>query len=542
MKKTYTTLFFTSWLLLMASCELNLLDNPNRLTPDQASTDFLLNSVQLKFADFFRQATDLGMDITRMQNMTGRTYNNSHQSVDFDAMWNAAYSDMFPDINVVLDKAEKGSLHFHAGMVKALKAYALITLVDYYGDIPFSEANNASNFNPRTDAGQSVYDAALVLLENAEQDFSHAPIKPGTDMFYAGSAAKWIALCNTLKLKIFIQTRLVDVDAKNKINALIASAPLIDETDGSEDFTFFYPATSFSNPTNYHPWFLENYKVTGAEKYQSNFYLKEMYRGKSVVDPRMRYYFYRQTLTVPTSNILLLCAGTPRPPHYSPSMVYCSVEDGYYGRDHLDPNGAPPDNLLRTNYGLYPAGGKFDDNSAKPNGLSDGAKGKGIWPIMLASYVSFMKAEAALTLNQNSVEARTFLEEGIRKSITKVTGFNADVVNASFAPTPATINSYVNDVLTKYDGENADGKLDVIIKEYWIALYGNGIEAYNTYRRTAHPVGLQPPLTAAYGDFWRSFLYPAVYVLRNSNARQKADPTTQVFWDVNPASSSSYMY
>jgi Starch-binding associating with outer membrane len=543
MKRIFKITIFSACLLIVSSCELDLLDNPSRLTPDKSNIDFLLNSVQLRFTDFFREATDKGMDITRMHTMGGSKYNSALFADAFDGLWGQAYAEMFPDMNVILEKAAKEEkFSYHAGMASVLKAYTLITLVDYFGDIPYSEAVDPNNTDPKLDPANAVYNAALIMLDNAISYFNKASAKPANDLFYYGDASNWKALANTLKLKIFIQTRLVDAEAKSKINTLLTSGvQLIDEADGSEDFVFLYPATSLADPNNYHPWFTDNY-TSGANKYQSNSYINEMYRGKSVVDPRIRYYYYRQTLTIPTDPIKLLCAGEPRPPHYTASTVFCSVADGYFGRDHLNRFGAPPDGYLKTNYGLYPVGGQFDDDSAETNDLNDGAKGKGIWPIMLASYVSFMKAEAALILDQNAGNAKTLLEDGVRKSIRKVMEFNPDVTNPAFVPSSSDIDKYVNEVLTKYDNANADGKLDVIIKEYWLALFGNGIEAYNAYRRTGHPTGLQPPLDPDYGDFWRSYLYPSAYVLRNKYAKQKADPKTQVFWDTNPPSSRTFMY
>jgi hypothetical protein len=76
----------------------------------------------------------------------------------------------------------------------------------------------------------------------------------------------------------------------------------------------------------------------------------------------------------------------------------------------------------------------------------------------------------------------------------------------------------------------------VIATEYWFALYGNGIEAYNLYRRTGMPLNLQPALDPNPGSFIRSFYYPTAFVSRNVNAKQKANMTTPVFWDNNPAS------
>jgi hypothetical protein len=66
-------------------------------------------------------------------------------------------------------------------------------------------------------------------------------------------------------------------------------------------------------------------------------------------------------------------------------------------------------------------------------------------------------------------------------------------------------------------------------------LFGNGIDAFNTYRRTGKPENLQGGLISNIGKAYRSFTYPSQYVTRNANATQKPDNAVQVFWDNNPA-------
>jgi hypothetical protein len=68
-----------------------------------------------------------------------------------------------------------------------------------------------------------------------------------------------------------------------------------------------------------------------------------------------------------------------------------------------------------------------------------------------------------------------------------------------------------------------------------IALYGNGLEAYNLYRRTCLPGDVQPSIDENSGPFIRSAFYPAVLANRNLNVEQKATQQEPVFWDTNDA-------
>ncbi len=86
-----------------------------------------------------------------------------------------------------------------------------------------------------------------------------------------------------------------------------------------------------------------------------------------------------------------------------------------------------------------------------------------------------------------------------------------------------------------YDAATTDDeRLNVIIKEYWLALWGNGIEAYNNLRRTGMPKNLQPNLNPSPGPFLRSMFFPGNYVNRNNNVTQKTATNVKVFWDTNP--------
>lgn len=255
---------------------------------------------------------------------------------------------------------------------------------------------------------------------------------------------------------------------------------------------------------------------------------------------------YRQRTTNPTDPDQLRCLGEIAPGHYLagnfpfclPNMV---AGRGYWGRDHLNNEGIPPDGFVRTMYGLYPAGGRFDDNSAAPvNSPTMGAGGAGLQPIMLSAYVDFMLAEAALTLGTTG-DPKALLLSGVRKHMNFVRSFalgsaQAGVTRTFFPDAQWTtlVDNYITFIGNQYDAAPTNRKLNVVAREYWLSLFGNGVEAYNLYRRTGQPDGMQPGLAAEVGLFPRSFLYPNDFVVTNKFAQQKANLGQRVFWDTNP--------
>jgi hypothetical protein len=101
---------------------------------------------------------------------------------------------------------------------------------------------------------------------------------------------------------------------------------------------------------------------------------------------------------------------------------------------------------------------------------------------------------------------------------------------------PEDVEDYLAEVDALFDAATGDDKFNLLAKEFFVSQFGNGIDAYNFYRRTGFPSDLQPNLEPNPGAFIRSFLLPAVYANNNSNATQKPSVTIKVFWDTNPDS------
>lgn len=541
----------------IASCKKfdPLLVNPNSVDPSLADADLLLNNAQLGFTGVYNTASDFGAQLVRQQHMYGPLYNNAYQPTSFDGVWTTAYTNVVKSVDALLPIAFSQKKFVQAGMAQVLKAYTLGTLVDYFGDVPASEANlGFANLNPRADKGADVYKLVFTLLDSAISNFakSGAAAGPRNDLFFGGDKAKWRKTAKTLKLKFLMQTRLVDPDASQKITALLTENDLINSL--ADDFTFKF-STNLSAPNSRHPHYNANYNnaSTGSNAvndYIANYFMWSVAVEKSgtgaitTIDPRRRFYMYRQrTNNADQTEETCPCITENPPNHYSVDDPFCYIGAGYWGRDHGDDDGIPPDGLYRTTWGVYPAGGEFDASQGTSVNYNRGGKGAGIHPIWISSFTLFLQAEAAQALNiTTNGGARDLLEQAVRSSIAKVVGFPATigvVVPTANVPTTAQIDNYVAKVLSLYDAATTPSeKLNVIMKEYYLATWGNGIEPYNNYRRTGCPNNLQPvKKSPAPGFFIRSFFYPSVFVNRNINAPVQKKPgqeANKVFWDTNP--------
>jgi len=551
--------------------DLDINQNPNSPSPDQAEAGFLFNEVQTGFNSVFSGTWGSTSSATRQRAMTSFFYNTAYTPEGFDFLWTRAYANFLQDA-ITLEQlaADTGANGGKAAASKIMRSYVMTTLVDLFGDVPMSEAFQGTDvISPKTDSGSQVYADAEALLDEAISALNEEGVSVGAeDLFYGGSAASWVTLANTLKLRIYGNTRLVDGSAGSKMKAIIDGGDFID--DASEDFQFQY-SSNRANPDSRHPFYVSDYEASDGG-YMNNYYMWLLVGDKEVADPRTRFYFYRQQPVFTEAGITAndwdcVLSNTPFDPvppgqfdhvlAVDPNLPYCVASlDGYFGRDHGNGQGIPPDGPLRAEYGVYPGGGNWDDNSFDftQNDGADGSQGEGISPIWLSSFTDFIRAEAALEAGTGE-DARELLLSAVAKSIAKVTSFESIVPAAtlsrqigtdpngnpifatSLIPNDSIKGLYIDAVAERYD--NASDKLNVVMTEYYIAQYGNGLESYNMYRRTGMPSNMPPlidPAAAASAQFPRTFPYPNNFVTRNQNVSQK-EVTEQVFWDNNPAGS-----
>ena len=517
MKKIYKILLLavvtsSTFFYSCDSLELEQLASPNELSADQADPDLLLNSIQLAYRLTQRTFQANSAELGRVDYMFGRNYLDNYGDGTLDAAWTRLYSnDGVRGINTntqaieALDIANPDKdLSYHLGIAKTLQAHTLMQMVDFLGDIPWSEAGKPDEFpKPKADDSADVYAAAVAILAEAKTLFTNTSgIGTGTDLYYGGDADKWIKLVNTIQMR-------ADLTVENYA-AVVAATNVIENTE--DDFQFSY-GTNVLSPDTRHPNYGADYTSSGANIYQSNWLIRQMigefpYGDFSAsTDPRRRYYFYRQTWFTPGNMSIfrdingrfgpagtaylyngdpngetLSCSLQDAPTHIqftTDEEIFCSMPIGYWGRFHGNDEGTPPDNFTRTAVGVYPSGGSFDgypdaapfiahyeqaDGSITTDssgeyigyeasiaflynqavGLGDGGGGAGIDPIYLASYVDFMKAEAHLALS-NPTAAATHFEAGMTKSIAKVQSFGAldGTADTSEAPDAADVAAFI---------------------------------------------------------------------------------------------------
>ncbi|PZU90172.1 MAG: SusD/RagB family nutrient-binding outer membrane lipoprotein [Chryseobacterium sp.] len=123
------------------------------------------------------------------------------------------------------------------------------TLVDTYGDIPYSEALKADEgqFSPKYDDAKSIYTSLLSRIDAAIASINTSAAGYSTgDLVYAGDMTKWKHLANSIKLRLALN--LADTDAaaaKSAAESAVTSGVISSE---SESYSLTFAGGTFNNP------------------------------------------------------------------------------------------------------------------------------------------------------------------------------------------------------------------------------------------------------------------------------------------------------
>lgn len=515
--------------LLVTGCKKFVDINTDPNNPTTAQLSLLLPATEVSMAAnmyqlnsgtaTFMQYTVFSSGLSRLQ----------QQGTSFNDSWDGFYTQTLNDIESVIKAGTAQEQWGYVAIAKLEKAYLVSLMVDMWGDIPYSQSQKGQEtVSPPFEKGADIYEDLLKMIDGAVADAakvsSTSLVPASSDLLYGGLKSSWLLMANSLKLKLYNQVRLVSPErSATAIKALIADPAALISTNAL-DFTFrFGPG---QNPNNRHPWHRSEYQGS-----------KTFYMSQSLIDllfnnddPRLRYYIMRQNATAGLNN--------------------SANSNGYYGRNPGDGTAAPADLNRRSTFGIYPAGGLYDNapvnnipvgnkyltntgatGALKVVGPTDGT-GAGIMPMITHAMVKFIRAEAALTLNTGD-DARQAFKDGITAHLNSVSTYAA--ANGG-AVLPATvISGFTDDLLVKYDAATNAGKLELVMTQKYIAQYGNGMEAYNDYRRTGLPV-LRTPLSPL-NTFPLRLYYSETELTANTSLGgdagrlQVAQQTTPVFWD-----------
>ena len=236
MKKIYryTLLFAVTATLVIQGCGKEYFDelskNPNQVSKPTLAA-LLATSTSKMGLNSYTAAANLTPYVQYTANPTANAASDIYETIDFSGMWDAFYFAM-ADVNQLKIAAKEAGSSEYIGVANVILAYNLILVNDLWGDAPFSEAFNASNFTPKYDSQQAVYASTVSLIDEAivELAKTNATVKLAntSDLIYGASAtterANWLKLAYALKARLLNKvSKTATYNAANVLAAVSSS-------------------------------------------------------------------------------------------------------------------------------------------------------------------------------------------------------------------------------------------------------------------------------------------------------------------------------
>ena len=506
MKKLFLLLIISA--IGFVSCKKGFLDinstpnNPLEVPPGVILSNITIATAFANSNDLNRAASVLAQHTAGVANQVA-AYDVFLLDGNFDNQWNSEiYNGAINNMQVLVDQYSTSSPAY-SGIAKLQMAYVYSMTTDLWGDIPYSQAGKGLKFEtPRFDKQEDIYlgnpALGITSLFNLVKDGLSDLNKPSifspnatSDLVYKGDLSKWKRLGNSLLLKFAIQiSNRNPALAKFTIDSVITANNYINSN--ALDFEVPFGA----NVGNRNPIFDFNNNLRTGDMMLSS---RLLALSRSLNDTvRLSKYFTKPNIPVvtgPRTFVAFNNGSTAAAPALSftvPGTVY----------------------IQRSKYNTFLTG------SAEPL-IFPTAGGDAPIRLITFSQVNFILAESALVLG-TAGSANTYYQAGITANMQKV------------GMTPLEITDYftTNPTVVTLAGTPAQMREQIITQKY-ISLIGNGVEAYNDYRRTGYPV-LTLPLNAS-GDnpnvIPTRLPYTPAELSRNPNApnpRPKTD--VKVWW------------
>lgn len=493
MKRNYLKLFILSaGIMTMTSCkkQFDINYDPDRLPDSNSPIEQLLSSAQVNLgfeggSDLFRYTTLIMQQMSggaSQPNQTFEYYRHNITGSDLNNVWGSIHATTLSDLELIIKQG--GASPYYTGIAKILKAYEYSLVVDVWGDVPYSQAQQLTgNTSPAYDDDEAIYPKLIQLLADAVNEIN-APsslLTPGANsLIYTGAWAtvktNWIKLANTLRLRLLLHYSKKNPSfCVSQITALVNTAGIQFMASNADNFQMrFYNVANQRNP-------ISAFEVSRPNYLFADTRMLNLMGAKN--DPRRPFYF--TDFPVGSGNYVGVSA-TALPP----------TPNNNYSRIHTFLRGAVVTPGVGTNSAVY----------------------TGDAPQRMLPYAEycFIRAEAALMGAPGN--AQQFFTDGITASMQEA-GVSA-----------ANITTYLaaNGTLT---GTNAQ-KLQQIIEEKYVALFGVTVEPWNDWRRTGYP-SLSVPTNSITGSIPRTLFYPQSEIDLNPNhpPQKSASLQDRVFWD-----------
>ena len=255
--KRILLIFIAVWL---SSCDnlSNFNANPKGATKVPAGT--LLLNAQKNLSDALAEG-DVNKNIFRLlsQQWTQTTYTdqsnyNLATRTNPQWWWHNMYRDVLKDLDEAKKILEADDRLFDApkttqiAITEILSVYTYATLINTFGDIPYTEALDFNNLEPKYDDAATVQNALITRLDVAMADLAAGD--PGDfatfDALYNGDISSWLRFGNSIKLRLGMT--LADFDPGKAKSVVESAAAGVFKSNTDNALFKYYSATPNTNP------------------------------------------------------------------------------------------------------------------------------------------------------------------------------------------------------------------------------------------------------------------------------------------------------
>jgi len=396
-------------------------------------------------------ATNTSLNQYDMMGQT--TTNNTSAASDIGGShWAALYYGQGQNLNRVIEWGTEEAKWDYVGAAHALRAWAWLCTTDMHGEIIVEEAFNTSLLVFHYDSQERVYEEvkkharlAMEFLGRSDGNVSEANLASGANYFsLKGNRDKWKKFAAGIMARVYHRTT---NKAEYKPDSVVKYADLSMQ-DNSDNAYVLFEATKLENSNYFGPR-----RASVAGPLRQTKFIADLMAGRNtmfngVTDPRIAYLLRE-----------------------NPNDTYRGVIPTKGG------SGLAVGDSMNNFFG-----GTFNETTGSNAGSRYIFKDDSPFPVMTASEIYFMKAEA-LYLQNKKAQALDAYTTGVSLNIDMLSSiYTSTAIPTNRQITPATKNTYMSNPLVIPDVANFN--LSHIMLQKYIAMYGYGtLETWVDMRR-----------------------------------------------------------
>lgn len=373
------------------------------------------------------------------------------------AIWRAHYYDIGQNCMNMIRQAEEQQKWDYAGVGQSIFAWSWLQLTDYHGEVILKDAFNSKLFTFKFDKEEDVYTyvrllcrSAIANLNKAGGNVSQANLAKGDAFLYNGDVNKWKKFTYAVMARSFMHLSNKPNFVSTLADSVIYYANL-SMTTNADNAMVKFAATGISANANFFGPFRNNMLLLRQSKYVVDMMQGRLAMFNGVVDPRS-WYFLKPSISLAFNGLTL-----------------------YRGNASITAVNNRPFNFW----------GGSSEATAGPvldTGCTYIFRNAAPVPVITASEVLFMKAEAAYRKNDKTTALQSYTD-AIR--------LNFDMLISDYAANikpGREINAAIRDAYLAntnvVPSSSANLTLSHIMMQKYIALFGWGaMETWVDMRR-----------------------------------------------------------